>query len=99
MQSDLIQFGAVAASQAKRSAVGFAQPIRSRRDTASTSVLDEVFADFTRVDAGSPSNMAINQSVQQKFPSLSQPLASSIATQLEAIDSQRCQLARLLETV
>jgi hypothetical protein len=103
MQGEPIQFGAVAASRAKRSAAGFTQPIRSARKIASDRktavVLDEAFADFTRVDAGSPSNIATHKSVQQNWPSMTQALIANIATQLEALDSQRRQLARLLEGV
>jgi hypothetical protein len=96
MQNEPIQFGTVAASRAKRSAAGFSQPIRSARkstsDMKAASVLDEAFADFTRVDAAS-------NSVSQTRPSMTQALIADIATQLEALDTQRRQLARLLESV
>ena len=103
MQGEPIQFGAVAASRAKRSAAGFTLPIRSVRNAASntetTSILDAAFADFTRVDAGLPSNEAHSKSVPQDLRSTTQALIADIATQLESLDSQRRQLARLLETV
>lgn len=103
MQSEPKQFGAVTASRAKRSAAGFTQPVRSAHKTASDTktaiVRDEAFAAFTRVDAGSPANVAINKSAPQNWPSITQALIADIATQLETLDSQRRQLARLLEGV
>ena len=103
MQGAPIQFGAVAASRAKRSAAGFTQPIRSARKAASdmktASVLDEAFADFIRVDAGSPPKVVTTKSVPPNWPSMTQALIADIATQLETLDSQRRQLARLLESV
>jgi hypothetical protein len=103
MQGEPIQFGAVAASRAKWSAAGFTRPIRSARKKASDMktafVLDEAFADFARIDAGSLPNAATSKSVQQNWPSMTQALIANIATQLEALDSQRRQLARLLEGV
>jgi hypothetical protein len=103
MQGEPIQFGTVAASRAKRSAAGFTQPIRSARkstsETKAVSVLDEAFADFIRVDAGSSTDLTIDKPVQQSRPSMTQALIADIATQLEALDTQRRQLARLLESV
>jgi hypothetical protein len=103
MQREPIQFGAVAASRAKRSAAGFTLPIRGARKTASdtktVSVLDAAFADFIRVDAGSPTSMAISKPIPQNSPTITQALIADIATQLESLDSQRRQLARLLEGV
>ena len=103
MQGEPIQFGVVAASRAKRSAVGFTLPIRSARNTASdmnvATVRDEAFADFTRVDAGSSADLGANKSVPRNRPSMTQSLIADIATQLEALDTQRRQLARLLESV
>lgn len=96
MQREPIQFGTVAASRARRSAAGFTQPIRSAlkttSDTNAVVVRDEAFADFTRVDAA-------GESVAQKKPSMTQALIADIVTQLEALDTQRRQLARLLESV
>jgi hypothetical protein len=102
MQGEPFQFGAVAASRANRSAAGFALPTRSVRnvanETKAASVLDEAFADFTRVDAG-PSSHDANKSVPQNWPSMTQALIANIATQLETLDSQRRQLTRLLDGV
>jgi hypothetical protein len=96
MQREPIQFGTVAASRAKRSAAGFSQPLRcvlkSASDVKSASVLDEAFADFTRIDAA-------EKFASQNRPSVTQVLIADIATQLEALDTQRRQLARLLESV
>jgi hypothetical protein len=102
MQSEPIQFGSVNAARAKRSAAGFTTPIRSARKIASdknaASVLDAAFADFCRVDSGSPSRAA-NKLAPQNWPTLTQALIADIATQLETLDSQRRQLARLMELV
>jgi hypothetical protein len=103
MQGEPIQFGTVTASRAKRSAAGFTLAIRSGAKAASemktASVLDAAFADFTRVDAASPSRAVTNKLVPQNWPTMTQALISDIATQLETLDSQRRQLARLLESV
>jgi hypothetical protein len=100
MQSEPIHFGAVSASRAKRSGAGFAHVIRNTHKPANTeSILDEAFADFTRADAESPLSAAANKTVSINRPSMTQALIADIATQLEALDSQRRQLARLLESV
>ena len=62
-------------------------------------MLDAAFADFTRVDGGSPSKAVTNKSAPQNWPTMTQALIADIATQLETLDSQRRQLARLLESV
>ncbi len=102
MQSEPIQFGSVNAARAKRSVAGFMTPVRSARRMACTenvaSVLDAAFADFTRIDSGSPSHIA-NKTVPNNSPALTQALIADIATQLEILDGQRRQLARLLESV
>jgi hypothetical protein len=96
MQREPIQFGTVAASRARRSAAGFTLPTRSAlkttSDTNAAIVRDEAFADFSRVDA-------VNESVPRTKPSMTQALIADIAKQLEALDTQRRQLARLLESV
>jgi hypothetical protein len=96
MQREPIQFGTTAASRARRSTAGFMQPIRTTlktsSDTNAATVRDEAFADFTRIDAA-------NEPVAPKTPSMTQALIADIATQLEALDLQRRQLARLLESV
>ena|SRR6478672_9731717 len=96
MQREPIQFGTMAASRAKRSAAGFSQPLRIALKSASApkraSALDEAFADFTREDAA-------DRSAPQNRPSMTQTLIADIATQLEALDNQRRQLARLLDSV
>ncbi len=101
MQNELIQFGVVAASRARRSAAGFSQPIRATqldRTTKSAIVLDQAFADFTRVDAAETANAGVNRISQETSPALTETLLASIATQLEALDSQRRQLERLLNS-
>src|SRR5262245_23819096 len=103
MQAEPIQFGAVTAVRARRSAAGCSQPIRTARksapDTTTAVVLDAAFADFVRVDAGSPATPARNKSVPSNWPSMTQALIADIATQLEALEGQRRQLARLLDAV
>jgi hypothetical protein len=103
MQAEPIQFGAVKGFRAKRSAAGFSQPIRSARkpagDKTTAVVLDAAFADFVRVDAGTPSIAAGNKSVPPNWPSMTQALIADIATQLESLEGQRRQLARLLNSV
>jgi hypothetical protein len=102
MHGEPIQFGTVAASRAKRSAAGFTEPVRARkndRDLKTASVLDEAFADFTRVDAAVPPRVGGKMSVTPNSSSLTQALISGIAMQLETLDNQRHQLARLLESV
>ncbi len=103
MQREPIQFGAVTAARAKRSAVGFSQSIRGARESASnkstTIVLDEAFADYSRVDAGTPSNEVPATSIPNNWQSVSRDLIADIAAQLETLDSQRRRLARLLEGV
>jgi hypothetical protein len=103
MQGEPIQFGVVAASRAQRSAAGFTLPVRGVRKTAGSaetaSVRDAAFADFSRVDAGSLSSAASNKSLPQISATVTQSLIADIATQLEALDSQHRQLARLLESV
>lgn len=96
MQREPIQFGTVAAARAKRSAAGFSQPLHCRHKSLSNaqlaSAFDAAFADYNRVDTAIKS-----ASPQPKSPT--QILIADIATQLEALDNQRRQLARLLESV
>jgi hypothetical protein len=103
MQREPIQFGAVAASRAKRSAAGFTLPIRGAckraSDTKTVCVLDAAFADFIRVDAGPQASTAMSKSIARISPTITQALIADIATQLESLDSQRRHLARLLEGV
>src|SRR5215212_10214793 len=103
MQGEPIEFRAVAASKARRSSAGFSQPIQGTckrtSETKAVSVLDAAFADFIRVDAGSTVQGAGQKSAPQNWPSMTQALIADIATQLETLDSQRRQLARLLECV
>ena len=103
MQREPIQFGAVAASRAKRSAAGFTLPIRGAHKTASdtkiVSVLDAAFADFVRVDSGSRTSTTTSKPLPANSPTITQALIADIATQLESLDSQRRQLARLLDGV
>lgn len=102
MQREPIQFGTVAASRAKRSAAGFTQPARRSRksmDNAETaSVMDQVFADYSRADAGSPASEPA-AAAPANWRATTRELIADISAQLETLNSQRRQLARLLETV
>jgi hypothetical protein len=93
MQREPIQFGAMTAFRAKRSAAGMAlgHAVRNpSRDLATASELDEAFADFSRFDAGSSTS---DPRVATR------ELIAEISTQLKSLDSQRRQLARLLAEV
>ena len=100
MQNELIQFGAVTASRARRSAAGFSRPTRSARMMAhnakSAPALDAAFADFTGIDAEQAALAGCNSTPTTSTPALAATLIASITTQLEALDSQRRQLERLL---
>jgi len=101
MQREPIQFGAMSASRAKRSAAGAALGHLARKSSgdASTSiVLDEVFANYSRVDAGTPTAESSATPVSTNWRA-TRELVAEISTQLKVLDSQRRQLARLLETV
>jgi hypothetical protein len=101
MQRQPIQFDAMSASLSKRSATGAAVSHRTRkttRDCSTSTVLDEVFANYSRVDAGS----SINGSPAKLAPTdgrTMRELIEDISTQLEALDGQGRQLAWLLESV
>jgi hypothetical protein len=63
-------------------------------------VRDEAFADFSRVDAGSaPREVSADRLRPANWRTATRELIADIATQLEALESQRRQLARLLEGV
>ena len=101
MQREPVQFGAMSASRAKRSAAGVAlghRTHKSFREASTSTVLDEVFANYSRVDAGAPTNEGPATAVPTTWRA-TQELIADISTQLKALDSQRRQLTRLLESV
>src|SRR3954464_8422449 len=102
MQREPIQFGAMSASRSTRSASGGVSLGHSTRlsfpNSSSSTVLDEVFATYSRVDAGSSTNKSSVTSGPADMRT-TRELVADISTQLKALDSQRRQLARLLETV
>lgn len=104
MQSEPFQFGTMTAARAKRAAAGFmfGRSTRKTSDACTATMLDEAFADYTdytRVDAGTPASesSAIKSSVS--LQATTRELIADIATQLAALDTQRRQLVRLLESV
>jgi hypothetical protein len=102
MQREPIQFGAMNASRAKRSAAGSVLSHgarKSSRNMSAATVLDEAFADYSRIDAGSSTNELIVTSVPTDRRAATRELIADISTQLKTLDIQRRQLARLLETV
>jgi hypothetical protein len=60
----------------------------------SSIIIDEAFAGFTRIDAPQPRGG--NDDVWRQTR---QELVANVATQLEALDRQRAQLARLLHNI
>jgi hypothetical protein len=101
MQREPVQFGAMNASRAKRSAAGVALSHRMRessREASTSTVLDEVFATYSRVDVGTSKSDSPVTSVPSDWRA-TRELIADISTQLTALDSQRRQLARLLGSV
>jgi hypothetical protein len=85
----------------KRSAAGAALGQRTRelsREVSTTTVLDEAFATYSRVDSGSSKNGSPATLIPGDLRT-TRELVADISTQLKALDSQRRQLARLLESV
>jgi hypothetical protein len=102
MQRELIHFNAVSASSAKRTAAGFALGDGARQlitDLSAACVLDEAFANYTRVDAGSSSIETPSAPIATNWRAETRELIASISTQLKTLDGQRRQLARLLDRV
>lgn len=100
MQRKPIQLGEMSAPRSKRSAARAALALPSQipsRDFPS-SVLDEAFANYSRVDAGSSTIESSARSVSTDQRT-TRELVADISMQLKALDSQRRQLARLLDTV
>jgi hypothetical protein len=101
MQGEVVQFDAMSTSRPKRPAAGVALGHRKGSlsgNSSSSTVLDEVFASYSRVDAGS----SREESAAKLVPSdgrTTRELIADISTQLKTLESQRRQLARLLETV
>jgi hypothetical protein len=101
MQREPVQFGAMSASLGKRAAARVALGHRTREsslEASTSSVLDEVFANYSRIDAGSSKNGSPAKSVPTDLRT-TRELVADISMQLKVLDSQRRQLARLLESV
>lgn len=64
--------------------------------TKSAPALDAAFADFASMEAADSSTLDCNAVPTGDAPTLAATLIASIAAQLEALDSQRRQLERLL---
>ena len=91
MQREPMEFGTMRASRSNRRIAGSRPQLN---DTSAAAVRDEAFAEFSRIDAGQTS-----AATPPTTRSLSRDLMADIASQLEALDRQRRQLARLLEGV
>jgi hypothetical protein len=113
MRRDPIEFRGVKTFPANRPAAiaNSSRPCPTIRvaDLAAANVLDEAFAEYSRIDAGSsPSanslsvNTAHATTNSDRFDSVNLPtttrdLIADIASQLDALENQRRQLARLLD--
>jgi len=88
------------AARAKRAAAGFTFG-RSRKpsDVCTATMLDEAFADYTRVDAGTPANELSAIEPTATLQTTTRELIADISTQLATLDMQRRQLLQLLESV
>ena len=91
MRREPIEFGTMSARRARRPAAGHHHPHKLADAISPAPALDEAFADFT--------NAAPNQAAPKHWRSATRELIADITTQLETLDAQRRQLARLLETV
>jgi hypothetical protein len=102
MQTEPIQFDAVSSSRTKRSAAGFASSHRMQKSPTNQStatVVDEAFAEYSRVDAGISTDESAATSAPITWRASTRELIAGISTQLKNLDRQRRQLARLLESV
>ena len=102
MQTEPIQFDAVSSSAAKRSAAGFASSHRvpkSPRNLSTAILLDEAFAEYSRVDAGTPTNESIATFAPTAWRAATRELIADISTQVRSLDRQRRRLARLLNSI
>lgn len=114
MRPEPIEFAAVSALRAKRRTTDFAKSVGRAVTLVGeqpVAVLDQAFAEFVRVDAGtSPSEAATTSSGtpgdslvdsrgSNQWRTATRELVADIAAQLETFDRQRAQLARLLENV
>ena len=101
MQSEPVQFGTMTAARAKRAAAGFTFGRSTRRspDVCTASMLDAAFADFTRVDAGTPPHESSPIESQPTLQTTTRELIADISAQLATLDRHRRQLVELLESV
>jgi hypothetical protein len=101
MQREPIQLGAMGRALSKRTSAGAALSDRTRelsREVSASTVLDEVFATYSRVVAGSSKNGSPATSIVSDLRT-TRELIADISLQLKTLDSQRRQLARLLQSV
>lgn len=100
MQHEPIEFGAMKASRATRRATGFKKSSQNRLttmdETATPVVRDEAFAEYTPAAAG---NTVTDRTSSADWRFVTRELIADISAQLETLDRQRRQLARLLESV
>jgi hypothetical protein len=101
MQSEPIHFGAMTAARARRAAAGFTlgRSAHKSSDMSTASVLDAAFADYNRVDAGVAANPSSPTRSPASLQTATRQLIADISLQLATLDTQRRQLAQLLENV
>jgi hypothetical protein len=104
MQREPIEVNAMSAVRKTRRAVSSTRPsegaVEPSGEMTEAVVRDEAFAGFSRVDAGTaPCGVAADRQRPANWRTATRELISDIAAQLEALESQRRQLARLLESV
>jgi hypothetical protein len=101
MQSEPFQFGTMTAARAKRAAAGFTfvRSTRKSSDVCTATMLDEAFADYTRVDGGMAARELSAIESQSNLQTTTRELIADISAQLATLDMQRRQLAKLLESV
>jgi hypothetical protein len=62
-------------------------------------MLDAAFADFTRVDAGTPANEPSAMESRASLQTTTRELIADISAQLATLDMHRRQLVELLDSV
>lgn len=115
MRPEPIEFAAMGASRAARQAKPFSQRMhgseRRLPESRAADVLDEAFAEYSRVDVGTPvaeklraacnppANSPVASGAANDWRALTRDLVADIAAQLETLNGQRQQLTRLLQSV
>jgi hypothetical protein len=101
MQSEPIHFDTMTMARANRTATGPSLGRSTRKllaDLSIAKVLDAAFADYTRVDAGSPASESRAAQSPTRLQTATRELIADISIQLATLDQQRRQLVHLLES-